>query len=355
MLASFVDFWNTNGIGLIVGFLGISATIYVAIRYAKNKKPCFYYATQRRIAKSESAPDEISISYKDKPVSQVSSTTVWFWNAGKDPIKSDDIRRPLQIILDGEELEILDVSVRTTSREDINLRWEKVNATTIELGFAFLDRRDGCMLEIQHTGSPTVTARMTGVILGVPSGVKVFSREKQGFKKIFPSSCPTETVVTPSSIRRRLLASLIVAIFVVILVPVFLFGFMLPVLHINSSNLTRSAVEMSLRQNLPDEAASQAVAALPKAEPAWGGKLMIYVTLGIFCIQYLWFLLSIWYRGHPVPLSLIATEDRRPSKSSGSPASLLPSATADDINASSSDAPPDNENANSRTSVANAK
>jgi len=336
MLASFIDFWNRHSVALILFILGIPIAIYIARQFARSPKPCFCYFTQHRITKSKNEPDEIEIFYKKKPVTRVSSTIVWFWNAGKGPIRSVDIpaNHPLRIVFVGEELEILDVSVWAKTREAVNVQPEKVNATTIELrGINFLDWKDGYVLEIQHTGTPSVTAQMTGVILGAPSGIK--ARLKR-------------TLDTPSSKSFRLWYSLFIATIFVLMS----WG-MITDLSKEKELLKRSEVKESLQQNLQPEVASQAIDALSKigkpSEFVLYGGLSI---MGILCALMIFFL--VWYRDFSIPSSLLVTEDRRPSKNAKSPTPLLP-ATADGINISPSDVPSGNENANSRIPITNSR
>jgi hypothetical protein len=176
--------------GIVLGIFGIAATAYFARRYSEKKRPRFYTTTELKIARSEDAPDDIAISYKGKNVARVYSTIVWFWNAGRKPLKSEDLRtsQPLEIRLkdENESLEILDVSVPKTSREAIRFKAQKCDNACVSVGFDFIDHNDGGVIEIMHTGSLQTHVNFSGIILGAPEGVKKIGRRKMAL--FFPYS-----------------------------------------------------------------------------------------------------------------------------------------------------------------------
>jgi hypothetical protein len=186
-----------NYIGLILGILSILVTVYFAIRYSERKEPRFISLNERKIAVSDDAPEEIQISYKGEKVDQVTSTNVWFWNEGKRPIKLEDIAndQPLLVKLadPNKAIEILDVSVRKSSRDAINFKAKKEDASTVRLEFEFLDYRDGAVVEVQHTGTRGTSVNVSGVILGAPKGIRGASR--RAFSLLAFHCCHCDTVI----------------------------------------------------------------------------------------------------------------------------------------------------------------
>ena len=166
-----------NYLGLLLGILSIIATVYFAIRYAERKDPCLQVITDQKIWVDKEALRNIQIKYGDTLVNRVSMTTVWFWNHGKKPIRRDDVplKQPLIIELDDSNspVTILDVSVQKVSREAIDFSATKFSDSEVRIEFMFLDRGDGARVEVQHTGSRLTQARIRGVILGAPRGVRL--------------------------------------------------------------------------------------------------------------------------------------------------------------------------------------
>lgn len=167
-----------NFLGTILNYLfgigGILATIYFSVKYSEKKKPVYCYTTEQKIRKKldprNSINSGIEVRYKGKVVDEVSVTTIWFWNAGKKPIRKEDIPASSKITISIEEnekkVDILDASCRKTSRSEIQFNLEKQN-----LNFEFLDYLDGATLEIIHTGSLYAEVKISGVVLNCPKGV----------------------------------------------------------------------------------------------------------------------------------------------------------------------------------------
>ncbi len=162
--------------GVAIGGLSILVTVVLAVRSAEKKKPICSSVTIQKIAASEKPPHNIQISYKGIPVERVSTSFIWFWNAGRRPILKEDVpgTQPLQIKIpaDGTNATILDFALRRVSRTCTNIAVTKEDDFTLSLTFDFLDFHDGCVIEIQHTGGGWSDPSMGGVILGVPKGVE---------------------------------------------------------------------------------------------------------------------------------------------------------------------------------------
>jgi ABC-type transporter Mla subunit MlaD len=80
-----------NNVGVVLGVLGILFTVLFAIRYARRKDPRMYALTEQKVAISPDDPADIEIRYGGVNVDRISSTLLWFWNAGKEPIRGTDI------------------------------------------------------------------------------------------------------------------------------------------------------------------------------------------------------------------------------------------------------------------------
>lgn len=181
-------------VAVAIGLIGIVVTIIVAVRYAEKKKPTYAGATYLKIAKSADAPQDIQIAFKGAPVHQVTSTFIWFWNAGRRPIKSEDIpaTQPLVLRIRDETAQatILDFAIRRVSRPAINFQVAKLDDASLRLTFDFLDFHDGAVVEVQHVGGALSIPEITGVVLGAPAGIRrrLRSLSKSDRRKLLASS-----------------------------------------------------------------------------------------------------------------------------------------------------------------------
>lgn len=116
---------------------------------------------------------------------RVTTSLIWFWNAGRRPILRQDIpaAQPLSVSISDPEkqLEILDVKVTKVSRPAIAFSASKTADTALDLSFDFLDHGDGALIEVQHTGTVFSRVEASGVILGAAEGIRLM----QPFSRMF--------------------------------------------------------------------------------------------------------------------------------------------------------------------------
>ncbi len=305
---------------ILLAMLSIAATAYFARKYSEKKLPKFAVLTERKISKSEDTPGNICVSYNGQVVDRVTSTLVWFWNAGRRPIRREDIpsTQPLEIRLvdDGDTLEILDTAVRKVSRKPIGFTIEKCGAQAVSVLFDFLDEGDGAAIEILHTGSSDTDAHFSGVILGSPRGIlKVTGL---GISQAF---MPLHRM---SRTARRLPLAFRITFSVVITI---LFGGLAWIMLALSQDITTSAelLKTHLKQFLKDQSLlDPAVSAvLANAKYRTANKVMPYIMAALFLANLAYGYLMVWKRPFPFPSSLAiggADPDQESEKNDGTDA-----------------------------------
>ena len=125
-------------------------------------------------------PSEVEIQYRGTPVPELTSSTVWIWNAGKKTVEGEDIveHDPLQLRFCGE---VLNVKIIKVTREVLQIKADKSEETseegkrTVCCGFGFLDPGDGGVVEVLHTGS-TAAPKCIGTIKKLPEGIQNWGR-----------------------------------------------------------------------------------------------------------------------------------------------------------------------------------
>jgi hypothetical protein len=162
---------------LAVATLVVSTAIgyFFFIRAQKDPRPV-YVVTGNTVVRAH-AERKIEVRYRDRDVPVVTRSVITFWNAGRQPIRQDDIvkQHPLTIVLpDGAN--VLEARTIAATRPDIDfyVSWgpptSMPDATVrIETGlsFSFLNHRDGGSFEILHTGDDPFAATVEGAIVGV--------------------------------------------------------------------------------------------------------------------------------------------------------------------------------------------
>ncbi|WP_281556898.1 hypothetical protein [Thalassomonas sp. RHCl1] len=158
--------------GLIVGFVGLISSYYFYAQSVKEREPMFIEELLRTVVvEADSLRDfPLKIVNRDgKPVEKdLTSFRVYFWNNGKEPIKSSDILKPIEFFLDSSEAEIIDIKIISASRKDIiNPVVQLKDKNRVSLHFDILEQADGFSLQVLYAGSPKVPLKLNGVIEGV--------------------------------------------------------------------------------------------------------------------------------------------------------------------------------------------
>lgn len=182
------DLISFTGWLLAVLFSGYS--IYTFIKSREEKEPRCCYKTYRNLVKL-SEDNALLITYQGIPVDQVSTTYIFFWNKGRKPILRSDVQKQLSIYFPSE-VTILDYKVINVTRLEIDFSISNLAtkeelefvprlpkertpvkiANRLDICFEFLDKNDGVVIEVKHTGSPEVKLEIEGTILSVPKGIE---------------------------------------------------------------------------------------------------------------------------------------------------------------------------------------
>ena len=90
-----------NAVSLALAVLGVVLTIYGTRKTLERKDPRLYCAYFEKIALTENPVPGVEITFEGRAVERVTTTFVWFWNAGRRPIHRSDIptSQPIRIAI----------------------------------------------------------------------------------------------------------------------------------------------------------------------------------------------------------------------------------------------------------------
>ena len=165
--------WNSSAlwgiIGLVGGFL-ISLIFYKISN--KSKKIVFLKKSQKLITDNISNIDGLNITYQNKPIKELTTTTITFKAIGKDIINMSDFGKatPLCITTTGEFLlkdNIESTIIYNSNPNNLISSTIKVeNEKTMLLEFDYLSQGDEFTLVFLHTGNINVNGKLkSGALL----------------------------------------------------------------------------------------------------------------------------------------------------------------------------------------------
>jgi hypothetical protein len=103
-------------------------------------------------------------------LSDITAAQIALWNAGKRPIRAEDVLTPITIRTDNS-IPILEASVRKTSRDLINLAVDQsdISAGSLRITWKILEQNDGGIIQIIYAGPAETRISADGAIVGQPN------------------------------------------------------------------------------------------------------------------------------------------------------------------------------------------
>jgi hypothetical protein len=159
--------------GVLVGVVGLCAGYYFYEQSVQERVPTFLVDPVRATIIDSSGPQlsDLSVLYKGKPVGNrsVTAVRVYFWNAGRMPIRRSDVLKPIECVLGGGA-EVLDYRLLRSSRDITGMKLlpspeDPAGRVMID---DILEKGDGGAIQIVYAGSRDATIGIEGVLVGAP-------------------------------------------------------------------------------------------------------------------------------------------------------------------------------------------
>lgn len=142
------------------------ATIALALKLAKKKKPAWALNTKRVIGIGTNAPPELKMTFGGRQIHDVYRTVFIVFNRGAETIHKTDVVEPVTLHFDGANIlrppNILAIGKEANMVSTKHLVQDGDEA--IEVGFRYLDHSDGVVVEVFHSEPERI--RCSGVIMG---------------------------------------------------------------------------------------------------------------------------------------------------------------------------------------------
>ena len=123
---------------------------------------------------------DVSVSYKGQPVSgNVTTAEIAIWNAGRQPIRAEDILSPL-IVTVGNGVPLFETGLSQVSRGVTEcslsnhgaidmISGKRLGPSSVELHFRILEHNDGVRLRVVYAGTVDAPITLKGVVEGQQS------------------------------------------------------------------------------------------------------------------------------------------------------------------------------------------
>ena len=170
------------GSGTILGILAILISIVIYLWSRERSVLSYTQYGERLLGLTTSGlPKDVTVQFRGSDIPQLTRTIVWFWNDGEKPFLRENLvahdRLRLQMRDHGH---ILAATVLKQARNVCMFDVSLCSQTQKEIfvSFAFLDKKDGAVIEILHT-SEQKFLDLRGTVIGLPHGLRAFGSSKE--------------------------------------------------------------------------------------------------------------------------------------------------------------------------------
>jgi hypothetical protein len=201
----------------VVGLFSVFCTVagfFLGLYFQFQTSPKLVFAVKPgrlEIASGGQSP-HLSFQYKGFPIKgDLTSARVALWNAGRVPIKREDVPKPI-VIYTTPPTAILDVVLKPFGHTDITeftLDARQLPQGRLPVRWTVLPKQDGAFIDLIYNGPPDVKIAVSGLVLGQDS-IEIYQNEI-GF------ASPAEEYEAERKVNKRQLA----------LVPVLMLGSLL--------------------------------------------------------------------------------------------------------------------------------
>lgn len=157
-------------IGTTVGISGILFGYYLYRVGRRVKEPSWSIRSNNLIRNYGSRLAGLRVQFGDQDVQNLTVSRILFWNAGGDTIRKSDITsaNPLKII-PCNDAALLEARVLSASSESNKVSCiAHADQKGAFLEFDYLDRDQGAVIQIVHTGTSSNDLTLVGDIIGAP-------------------------------------------------------------------------------------------------------------------------------------------------------------------------------------------
>lgn len=163
---------NYIAFGWTITIISLLSSYYFYKKSHKEKLPKFKITSRILIRDYNSLVEDLSISYCNERIDNLTITNIALWNAGKETINKSDLvtKDKLRIeLLENENYspKLLYAGILIENNRANNFLIETIHGTNeVCIDFDYIDHNDGVVLKIIHTGTEDKMVKISGSIKG---------------------------------------------------------------------------------------------------------------------------------------------------------------------------------------------
>ncbi len=157
-----------NGWGFVIGVAGLLLTVYTYWAQKAEPELLARPSAVRTVLVAAEAAADLQVLADGRPVKgPVTAVQVVVWNAGKAPIREENVLEPLKLSLEGSA-PIISARVLRVTRDLTRFSLDESQRANGVLGLRFriLEAGDGALVQLTYLGGEGVAIKGSGAIVG---------------------------------------------------------------------------------------------------------------------------------------------------------------------------------------------
>ena len=191
---------------ILTAIVGILVSYYFFRQAQKEKRPCWAVKSNNLIRNFSSKISKLEVVYDQEKIENLTISRIIFWNNGAETIEKHHIVSADPLRVSGKSgIKILDAEILVQNNRYSNFSAIRSNDQLYAyIEFDYLDKENGAVVQIIHTGVSSEDIRIEGSIKGVKR-----IRKKRIRTVWFPLNTPKEFDRRFSPLVRRRISILI--------------------------------------------------------------------------------------------------------------------------------------------------
>lgn len=154
-------------ISIVIGIVAIVLAIVFYSRSKKVRKPTYFIKSNNLVTGFSKKLGKLQLLYGRTSVENLTVSRIAFWNDGAETIEASNIVEadPLRIEAGGD-CDILDAYIIQENNKANKFKVELANSKLVKILFDYLDKGEGGVIQLIHTGKGSSEIELKGLVKG---------------------------------------------------------------------------------------------------------------------------------------------------------------------------------------------
>jgi len=155
-------------VGIALAVIGLIASYYFYKLSIRKKEPIYSIKSNNLVSGSTSTLENLTIAYKKRKVENLTVSKILFYNRGAETINKQELETINRLRISSETCRVLDASLLQANNisNNVSVSYDK-DGNNVFVDFDYLDKNQGAVVQVIHTGLSSKNIGLYGDIKGV--------------------------------------------------------------------------------------------------------------------------------------------------------------------------------------------